>query len=108
MPDSLEIQFHEQMLNVYQNALTKANPRGSFQNRPLVADQPATAAGQDERPPDQVRSVLLAVAGGGPSDTAAVWGHPAADRTASAPGGIAGASDAAKLGEPRGRGRTGV
>ena len=34
--------------------------------------------------------------------------RPAADRMASAPGGMAGASDGGKLGEPRDRGRTDV
>jgi hypothetical protein len=37
-----------------------------------------------------------------------VRGDPAADRMASAPGTIAGASEAGKLGERRDRGRTGV
>jgi hypothetical protein len=53
-------------------------------------------------------AVLLAAAGRGASDAAGFRGHPAAHRLASAPGGIAGASDGGQLGERRDRGRTGV
>jgi len=49
-------------------------------DRQLVADQPATAAGEDRRQAGQARAVLLADAGREPSHTAAVWEHGAADR----------------------------
>ena len=54
----------------------------------LVADQLAATAGEDRRPFDQARPVLLAAAGGEPSDAAAVRKHGAADRGAAGASGV--------------------
>ena len=48
----------------------------------MVIDQFATTTGEDRRPVGQARPVLLAVAGGEPSDATVVWKHGAADRGA--------------------------
>ena len=48
-------------------------------SRQLVAHQLAAAAGEDGRPADQARAVLLAAAGGEPSDAAPVWSHAGQD-----------------------------
>jgi len=48
--------------------------------RPLVADEPATAFGEDRRAAGQARPVLLALAGGGSLDAVAFRGAGAADR----------------------------
>ena len=47
--------------------------------RQLVANEPATTVGEDGRPVDQARAVLLAASGGEPSDAAAVWGDGTPD-----------------------------
>src|SRR5450759_329235 len=52
------------------------------ENRELVADQFAAAAGQDRRQAGQARPILLADAGREPSHTAAVREHGPADRCA--------------------------
>lgn len=52
----------------------------------VVVDELATTVGEDRRPADQARALLLVVAGRGSPDAAAVWGHGPAD------GGVAGAS----------------
>ena len=52
------------------------------EDRQLVADEPATTIGQDGRPADQSRTVLLAAAGGEPFDAAAVREHGVPDRGA--------------------------
>src|SRR5208283_4175841 len=54
----------------------------------LVADQLATAVGEDRRPFDKARPLLLAAAGGEPSDAAAVCRHAAEDRGAAVAGRI--------------------
>lgn len=48
-------------------------------DRQLVADEPATTIGEDWRSPDQARPVLLAPAGRGPFNPAAVRGDAPAD-----------------------------
>src|ERR1035437_904584 len=58
-------------------------------DRELVADQLAAAAGEDGRTAGETCPLLLALAGGEPSDEAAVWEYGAADRGAVASGGIA-------------------
>ena len=58
-------------------------------NRELVADQLAAAAGEDGWTASEVCPLLLAFAGGEPSDEAALWEYGAADRGAVASGGIA-------------------
>jgi hypothetical protein len=52
------------------------------QDRPLVADEPAAALGEDRRPAGEARALLLAIAGGEPSDAAVVRKHGAEDRGA--------------------------
>ena len=54
------------------------------EDRQLVADQLAATVGEDRRQIGQARPVLLAAAGGEPSDEAAVRQHGAADRRAGA------------------------
>jgi hypothetical protein len=49
------------------------------EDRELVTDEFAATAGEDRRPVDQAREVLLAAAGGKPTDTAAVRGDGAKD-----------------------------
>src|ERR1035437_5792760 len=66
------------------------------QNRQLVADQLATAIGENRRSIGQARSVLLVAPGGKSSDTAAVWKHGAPDRRAA---GACGVVEAAQQGE---------
>ena len=58
-------------------------------NRELVADQLAAAAGEDGWTAREACTLLLAFAGGEPSDEAAFWEYGAADRDAVASGGIA-------------------
>lgn len=58
-------------------------------NRELVVDQLATAASKDGRTAGETCPLLLALAGGEPSDEAALWEYGAADRGAVASGGIA-------------------
>ena len=57
-------------------------------DRELVADQLAAAVGEDRRTAGQACTLLLAAAGGEPSDAAAVWRHAAEDRDAAVAGGI--------------------
>jgi hypothetical protein len=47
----------------------------------LVADQVAATTGEDRRPIDQARPVLLAAFGGEPSDPATVWSLAGQDRS---------------------------
>jgi hypothetical protein len=61
------------------------------ENRELVADQFAAAAGEDTRQAGQARPMLLADAGREPSQTAAVRGHGPADRCAGGGDRVAGA-----------------
>ena len=49
------------------------------ENRPRVAREPAAAAGENRRTPDQARPIFLAAAGGESPHAAAVWGHAAKD-----------------------------
>jgi len=49
------------------------------ENRELVADELAAAAGENGWTTDQARPILLAVAGGESPHAAAVWGHAAKD-----------------------------
>jgi hypothetical protein len=58
------------------------------ENRPLVADQPAAAVGQDRRARGKTRPVLLALAGRGASDEASVRRHAAEDLAAAAASGV--------------------
>ncbi len=58
------------------------------ENRELVPDELAAAVGEDGRAAGETCPVLLAGAGGEPSDSAAVRGHGAADRVAVATGGL--------------------
>ena len=58
------------------------------EGRHLVADQLAAATGENRRTLDQARTLLLAAAGGEPSDPAAVCRHAAEDRSAAVAGGI--------------------
>ena len=58
-------------------------------NRELVADEFAATAGEDRRTAGETCPLLLAFAGGEPSDEAALWEYGAADRGAVAFGGIA-------------------
>ena len=58
-------------------------------NRELVADELAATAGEDGRTAGEACPLLLALAGGEPSDEAALWEYGAADRGAVASGGIA-------------------
>ena len=51
-------------------------------NRDLVADQLAATTGEDRRTAGKACPLLLAFAGGGPSDEAALWEYGAADRGA--------------------------
>src|ERR1017187_9119582 len=57
-------------------------------NRELVADQLAAAAGEDRWTAGEACPLLLAFAGGEPSDETAFWKYGAADRDALASGGI--------------------
>ena len=59
------------------------------EDRHLVADQLAAAAGEDGWTAGEACPLLLAFAGGEPSDEAALWEYGAADRGAVASGGIA-------------------
>src|ERR1035441_6977619 len=58
-------------------------------NRKLVAHEHTATTGEDGRSAGQTCPLLLAFAGGEPSDEAAVWEYGAADRGAVASGGIA-------------------
>src|ERR1022692_249201 len=58
-------------------------------NRELVADQLAATTGEDRRTAGETCPLLLAFAGGEPSDEAALWEYGAADRGAVASGGVA-------------------
>ena len=51
----------------------------ALEDRQLVADQPAAAAGEDGWSLGGTRPILLAAAGREPSDAAAVRGHAAPD-----------------------------
>ena len=75
------------------------------QDRQLVADQLAAAAGENRRTVDQARTLLLAAAGGEPSDAAAVCRHAAEDRGAAVAGGIGGLLSATDFGDEIGRQR---
>src|ERR1035437_2203834 len=57
-------------------------------NRELVADQLAAAAGEDGGTAGGACPLLLAFAGGEPSDETVVWQYAPADRRAVASGGI--------------------
>jgi hypothetical protein len=56
--------------------------RGLQANRELVADQLAATAGEDGWTAREACPLLLAFAGGEPSDEAALWEYGAADRGA--------------------------
>jgi hypothetical protein len=58
-------------------------------HRELVADQLAATVCEDGRTAGETCALLLAFAGGEPSDEAALWEHGAADCDAVASGGIA-------------------
>jgi len=64
------------------------------EDRQLVADEPAPTIGQDGRPADQARTILLAATGRAPSDAMIVWEHGAQD------GGAVGVNRV-KIGEER-------
>lgn len=72
--------------------LKPGEPMAAFgaaaEDRQLVADQPAAAAGEDRRPIDQARPVLLAALGGEQSDAATLRGYAAPDRFAVHAGGV--------------------
>jgi hypothetical protein len=57
-------------------------------NRELVADESAATFGEDRRTVGQARPVLLAAAGGRPSEPAAVRHHVGPDRAAAGTGGV--------------------
>ena len=59
------------------------------ENRQLVADQLVAAIDENRRSIGQARTVLLAPVSGKPPDTAALWKHGAADRSAAAACGVA-------------------
>ena len=59
------------------------------EERELVVEEPTTAAGENRRPSDQARSLLLAAVGREPSYAAPVWKHDAANRSAAAAGRLA-------------------
>ena len=59
-------------------------------NREPVADQPAATAGENRRPSDQARPVLLATAAGRTSNAAVVRGGAGPDRAATDTNGIGG------------------
>ena len=61
------------------------------EDRQVVADQLAAAAGEDRRPVGEARPLLLAAAGRESPDAAAVWSHGTADR---------GAARTRRVGEP--------
>jgi hypothetical protein len=59
------------------------------EDRALVADQLAAAVGENRRPIDQTRPLLLVAAGGESPDAAVVCRHVGKDRGAAVAGGIA-------------------
>jgi len=64
-------------------------------NREPVADQPAATAGENRRPSDQARPVLLATAAGRTSNAAVVRGGAGPDRAATDTNGIGGRAQSA-------------
>ena len=71
--------------------LNHFNPKEHQHALALVADELATAAGENGRTPDQARPILPAAAGGESPHAAAVWGHAAKD---------CGAPITSRIGEP--------
>ncbi len=69
----------------------------AHEGRHLVADQLAAATAENRRTVDQARTLLLAAAGGEPSDAAAVCRHAAEDRGAAVAGGIRRAQSGSKF-----------
>ena len=69
------------------------------EDRQLVADQLAAAAGEDGRPAGETCPLLLAAAGGEPSDAAAVWSHAGQDRIAALARGVEPATGRRKPGQ---------
>jgi hypothetical protein len=69
------------------------------EDRDLVADQFATAVGEDRRTAGQTRPLLMAVAGGEPPDAATLWGHRQVDGFAALARGIEFAAGRRKYGE---------
>jgi hypothetical protein len=57
-------------------------------DREVVANHLTAATGENRRTVDQARMLLLAAAGGEPSDAAVIWRHAAEDRGAAVAGGI--------------------
>jgi len=72
-------------------------------DKQLVANQLATAAGEDGRPLDKARPLLLAAFSREPSDAAAVWEHALEDREAASAGGITDCWVADKMAQGRAR-----
>jgi hypothetical protein len=72
------------------------HPRVTKANRELVAHEFEATTGEDGRTAGETCPLLLAFAGGEPSDEAAIWEYGAADRGAVASGGVAGAAGAGK------------
>lgn len=75
------------------------------ENRKLVADQFAAAAGEDGWTAGEACTLLLAAVGGEPSDETVVWQYAPADRRAVASGGIAEAVGAGKSIQTNSEGR---
>ena len=65
----------------------------------IKANQPATAAGEDLRPTDQTRPLLLVAAGGESSDPGAVWRHAGEGGGAAVAGGIGDGPSRADFGD---------
>ena len=65
--------------------------------RELVVDESAATAGDDRRTAGETCPLLLALAGGEPSDETVVWQYAQAAPRAAASGGIAGAAGHAGL-----------
>jgi len=58
------------------------------EDRQLVLDQLAAAAGEDGRSIGQARTVLMAALGGESSDATVVWGHAGQDGSATIASGL--------------------
>jgi hypothetical protein len=71
-------------------------------DRRLVADQLAAAPAENRRTVDQARTLLLAAAGGEPSDAPALWQHAAEDRGAAIARGIGDPQGGADIGDAGG------
>jgi len=72
-------------------------------NQELVADQLATAAGEDGQAIDKARPLLLAAFSREPPNAAAVWEHALEDREAASAGGITDCWVADKMAQGRAR-----